>query len=781
MVGAMLVGATMANHPSPSPDGPSPPGPGPELSSLEERSSSFPGPSSGHSYSGPGPKVFASGPSSGPSSSPDSEHPLEVRSDASSPFSPSPAGSGPKLMSPGPGPSPDSDHPLEVQSDAMSPSPAGPAPENLHPHHHPHPHPHGSDHPLEVRSDKPKYTVWNSEDIWNGRVAAQVHDIQEFRQFEHDNAFTEEDKAKVAEWNALSQEERDRRDFHTAEEQLYADQRARDRESEEQMALLYKNQRDTEAAKAKEKSEMDQLIDEMRDRKPVNPEAEKKAAADAAAQEQLAKTAAEDKIRAEKEKKEAEAKRVSEQEQLKQAEKDAAAKLATEKEELKIAEKQAAAKLTAEKGAAKIEKQNIDAKLTEDKKAAEEEKKLAESKEAEKAAAAKLAAEKKAAKTEKHNVDEKLAEEKKVAEEKLANEKEGKQEEKDAANKLKQEQEAANKLKEQQEAADKEKKAEQLAGHFEKGNKGVSRIAKPKSCSCFEAFSHILGYETKTSGPLDKFRLDIWAVRNRHCIQYCTHPFSKLELDSYRASIKGKLGKFAVPENFPEHLYLEAGTSTGEHQKREENGSGHPGPTIKDEFNSVKADIKELKKAQKALNATKTISKQEGSSTSSHKPDVVKLLSAASAKSLTTAVPKAAPKAIAKAITTPKGANTELHAAYNLWLVEFKKSVVAQRAALKGDRKALMQLNTQFVKTLNEAEKNFLKANEEAAAAAVVDLRKETFKKVADKPKPQQPSLRKGPFGKATIPPALGVKIVKAVKAKAPVHPKNPNTGTPPA
>ena len=319
VVGAMLVGATMANHPSPSPDGPSPSGPGPELSSLEERSSSSGlGPSPAHPLSGPaGPKVIASGPSSG-HFSPASDHTLvEVRSDASSPFSPSPAGHGPKIFASGP--SPDDEHPLEVRSDASSPSPNGPSPEGPHPHPHPSagpapgpdhtlevrsdasspspngpgpegPHPlsrphtspgYGPDHPLEVRSDAPSpspngpgpegphpdpsagsdhiqvSSEFSGKDVYISDVYRALNDVQDLRQMDHDilaESPHKEDKAKLEAWNALTQEERDSRDMAAAKARVAAHDAAQGKMADERIAVLHKEVKDNDAARAKKQA-----------------------------------------------------------------------------------------------------------------------------------------------------------------------------------------------------------------------------------------------------------------------------------------------------------------------------------------------------------------------------------------------------------------------------------------------------------------------------------------------------------------------------------------------
>jgi hypothetical protein len=840
VVGAMLVGATTANNPSPSPNGPSPngPGPGPELSSLEERSSSSPGPSPDHSFSGPaGPKVFASGPSPGPFSpgpvSPGSDHTLEVRSDASSPFSPSPAGPGPKIVASGP--SPDSDHTLEVRSDDYSPSPAGAGPEG--------PHPNPSDHTLEVRSDSPlldptqapdhpyfkenfgkaknngkaekdpyvKSPEQFSKDIFDERVINALAEVQDLREIEFQTIAVGHDKdahARVDAWKALSQQERDNRDMASARERVAAQDAERKKTADERIALLDRKRKDSEAAKAKKQAELDQMVKEMHEdtkarmAKKPGPGQTGKAVAPDLDQASLEKLA-QDKLDADKHKREDDPKLVQEKElaeklaadkaAAEKEKKEAEAKLKIENEEANKAEQAAADKLAEDKAAAKIEKEKVDQKLAQEK--------------AGEADAVKLAGEKEDARLEKEKIDQKLAEEKKVVEEEKKaaadkiseDKKETKQEEKDAAKKLKEEKAAIEK--EEKEAEEKEKKAENPKNHISKADHGVSRIAKPKGCSCFEAFSHILGYETKTSGPLDKFRLDIWAVRNRKCIQYCTHPFSKSEFDSYSATVKDKLN---LPGNFPDRFHIEAGSeSSGAHEKREELGSG-PGPnykTIYDRFEMVKDDIKDLQESQKATDDvlgmgpptdepkkvkpnpfTKSVestleSTLEAESKAVRKPEV-KL----AVKPAVKTVVKPVSKAVTKPITDPKVANAELHAAYNLWLLEFKNSVKGQRAALNGDRKAIKQLNNQLVKTLEEAEKSFVKASEEAAAAAAVDMRKEAFKEFKNVDDKKKAETKKTFFGVKDLAEHMGVPKEKDLTMdKAPLHLDNANTVIPPA
>ena len=941
VVGAMLVGATMANHPSPSPYGPSPSGPGPEISSLEERSSSSgPGPSPAHPLSGPaGPKVIASGPSSGPFS-PASDHTLvEVRSDASSPFSPSPAGYGPKIFAPGP--SPDDEHPLEVRSDDPSPSPNGPGPEGPHHHPHPHSHPHpsagpgpgpdhtlevrsdasspspngpgpegphplsrphtspgyGPDHPLEVRSDAPSpspngpgpegphpdpsagsdhiqvSSEFSGKDVYISDVYRALNDVQDLRQMDHDilaESPHKEDKAKLEAWNALTQEERDSRDMAAAKARVAAHDAAQGKMADERIAVLHKEVKDNDAARAKKQAELDQLVVEMkadmkaqaaRAKKPSGPpdlddesikklaqdkaDAENRQKEELAKEKELAEKLAADKAAADKEKQEA------------------GAKLRLENEEAKKAEQAAANKLSEEKAAAKIEKEKADQELAKQK--------------AEEVDPLKLAEDKEAARIEKEKVDQKLAEEKKVAEEEkkaaeaeLAKEKkETKEEEKAAAAKLKEEGKAIKK--QEKEAADKEKQAEKLKNIISnKADTKTERIAKPTSCSCFEVFSHVLGYETKTSGPLDKFRLDFWAVKNRKCIQYCTHPFSKLELDNYVASVKGNVN---LPKNFPDHLYLEGGSeSSGAHEKREEAGSGPTAgtPTLNDRLESIKSDIKDLQSAQNGSPATASSGQSESSSKSDDgeksaqfkkgekmmaykvfqeeqktrayhdfidpqapakpqpkvavkpavksvskaepevepnvvyqsapkaepKPKVV-VMSQPKAepkpKVVVVSEPKVAskPKVVSKPVSDPQAASDELHAAYNLWLTEFKHSIKNQRAALQGDRKAIKQLNNQFTATLEEAEKNFVKANEEAAAAVAVEMREEAFKefkKVNDKSEAETRKMfakmkqfaNRVQADKAAMAGKTGKASADLDSVKVPIHLDDTNTVIPP-
>jgi len=605
--------------------------------------------------------------------------------------------------------------------------------------------------------------------------------------------------AKIEEWNKLTQAERDLKDLASAKEVIERDGAARVKKTEEKMAVLEKDIETAQLARDKERAELDDKVKTMKDKEaaksaqksgdspagpspvdkrsgstdtpaapPVDKDAEEKAKVEA--ERKLAKLAA-DKATADNIKKEAEA------------------KLAAEKEEVKKAEQAAADRLAAEKEAAKSEKQKIDDKL-------------AEQKEDDKADPEKLSADKETAKIEKQKADEKLAEEKiaaeeakKTAEAQLAAEKkEAKKEEKDAA----------TKLKEEKEAAEKEEKAEKLKGHFDSNKHGVERVAKPKGCSCFEVFSRALGFETKTSGPLDKFRLEFWAVRNRKCIAYCTHPFSGSEFASYRDSMKGKL---AVPEKLPEHLYIEAGMSSSSHEKREENATPHGAVTTAEEFRRLRADIDEVREVQANITdspAEKAESKDEAPAPQEHdvKSTGTKLLSAI----FPSAFPKApkAPKANgkdSKAVTDPKAAYNEIHAAYNLWLVEFKNSLKNQRSAFKGDRKALAQLEQQAVKVLEDAEKNFVKASEEAAAAAAVDMRKEAFKELTDKakaktfkeltdkvkakadPKPAQVGLVKVMVAKEKSAAAADNALEGVAAAgKAPIHLENAGTGIiPPA
>jgi hypothetical protein len=697
-----------------------------------------------------------------------------------------------------------------------------------------------------------------SKETFDGRVANALAEVQELRQIEFDTVDAGHDKdahAKVDAWKALSQQERDNRDLASAREKVAAQDAQWRKTTDERLAVLNRQQKDVEAAKAKKQADLDQLVKEMHeDKMAKKPGQTGKTVAPDLDQQSLEKLA-QDKADAEKSQKEDDPKLVEEKElaeklaadkaAAEKEKKDAEAKLKIDTEEAKKAEQAAADKLAEEKEAAKIEKEKVDQKLAQEK--------------AEEPGAVKLAEEKEAARIEKEKIDQKVAEEKKAAEEekkaaaaKAAEEKkETKQEEKDAATKLKEEKEAAEK--EEKAAAEKEKKAEKLRNHISKADHGVSRVAKPKGCSCFEAFSHILGYETKTSGPLDKFRLDFWALRNRKCIQYCTHPFSKSQLDSYLATVKGKIN---LPDNFPDNFYLEAGSeSSSAHEKREELGSG-PGfhdPTVKDRFEELKKDVKDLKASQKAtdealgmvpatepkkkhqgkltkvlmsLNSgsesgseseskpvVKTVVKpvvkpvvksgSESESESESKPvvkpvakpvvepvvepvvkTVFKPVSKAETKPVVKTVFKPITKAETKPITDPKVANTELHAAYNLWLLEFKNSIQGQRTALNGDRAALKQLNTQLVQTLEEAEKNFVKANEEAAAAAAVSMRKDAFKefkKVDDKKKAE---AKKTFSGVKDLAEYMGIpkqKETDTVMDKAPLHLDSGNIVIPPA
>jgi hypothetical protein len=846
VVGAMLVGATVANFPSPSPngpspDGPSPDGPGPELFSLEKRSSLGPGPSPGHSFSGPGPKVVASGLSSGPSS-PNSDHTLEVRSDASSPSSPSPAGPGPKGFSPGPGPSPDSDHTLEVRSDASSPSPNGPASEN-HPHPHLHPHPDGSDdHPLEVRSvamspspagpasennpnphsSDSEHQLFARDNKDNGGRSLlvpfdqQPHEYQKFvrskkpidehspyqigtygqeydtqekvwhaqviRQRDFDYAVINQQKeglARIAEWEKLSQQERDLKDLTTAKEVIERSSAATVKKTEEKMALLELDMEAAKVAKAKERAELDDKVVKADDMNAAK-SAKKSGDLPAATTTKLAKrsgpveTPAAPPVDEEKAKVEAERaladKLAADKASADNLKKEAEAKLAAEKEEAKKAEQAAADKLATEKDAAKVEKQKIDDKL-------------AEQKNDDKTDPEKLSA----AKIEKQKADEKLAEEKTAAEEAkkaaeaqlAAQKKETKKEEKDAA----------TKLKEEKEAAEKEEKAEKLKGHFDPSKHGVERIAKPKSCSCFEVFSHVLGYETKTSGPLDKFRLDFWALRNRKCIQYCTHPFSKSEFNSYRDTVEGKV---AMLEKLPKLLSTAAGMSSGSHEKREEHATPHGAVTTAEEFRRLRADIDEVRAVQANITAATAPKDVVPDDTDISKPHEVSVTHAWTAKLLAKGMPtlfkikgdNGKDGKDGKKITDPKAAYNELHAAYNLWLVEFKTSLKKQRDAVKDDPEALAQLDKQAVKKLEDAENHFIKASEEAAAAVVVDMREEAFKGPTDKAKADvKGGAYKAVLGKAKSAGAAS-DVVDGVAAagKAPVHLENAGTGIiPPA
>jgi hypothetical protein len=588
--------------------------------------------------------------------------------------------------------------------------------------------------------------------------------------------------AKIDEWNKLTQAERDLKDLASAKEVIERDGAARVKKTEEKMAVLEKDIETAQLARDKERAELDDKVKTMKDKEaaksaqksgdspagpspvdkrsgstdtpaapPVDKDAEEKAKVEA--ERKLAEKLAADKATADNIKKEAEA------------------KLAAEKEEVKKAEQAAADKLAAEKEAAKSEKQKIDDKL-------------AEQKEDDKADPEKLSADKETAKIEKQKADEKLAEEKTAAEE---------------AKKTAEAQLAAEKKeakKEEKDAAEKEEKAEKLKGHFDSNKHGVERVAKPKDCSCFEVFSRALGFETKTSGPLDKFRLEFWAVRNRKCIAYCTHPFSGSEFASYRDSMKGKL---AVPEKLPEHLYIEAGMSSSSHEKREENATPHGAVTTAEEFRRLRADIDEVREVQANITdsapekAEKAESKDEAPALQEHdvKSTGTKLLSAI----FPSAFPKApkAPKANGKdgkAVTDPKAAYNELHAAYNLWLVEFKNSLKNQRAAFKGDRKALAQLEKQAVKVLEDAEKNFVKASEEAAAAAALDMRKEAFKELTDKAKAKTFKELTGKVKAKADPKPAQVGVVKVMVAKeksaaagkAPIHLENAGTGIiPPA
>lgn len=765
MVGAIFIGATMAN--SPSPAGPSPSGPGPSPSSLEERSeaAAAPGPSTANHVFGPGTELF----------SPSSDHPLVVRSDASTP---SPAGPGPEIafffgpkrneISPGP------DSPLEERSDASSPLPAGPASEN------PNPHPRlrspGPKPSLEVRSEtwdrksdettgpfgdgkkesKQETGAVNAEDLpldeFESRQAKMKAEIKEEDRQALEFAKATNDKVtleKFAEFWNLTAVERDDRNTARARERIAAQDVDYNKYKDESLAELLKFKEEGEIARAEKQAAKDRDVEKyvkQRKHKPATTpepvpiaekEAEKKAAADKIAEEKaLAEKIAADKAAADKVKEEAKAKLTE--------------------------EKVAADKLAEEKEAAKIEKQKVDEKLEADKLAAEE---------AKKAAADKLAAEKVATK----------------------------QQEKDDGATVKAEEKTTKKQ---------ESDADKLAGHFNPMKHAVMRVAKPKSCSCFEAFSHILGYETKTSGPLDKFRLDFWAVRNRHCIEYCTHPFSKSEIDKYRVAMEGKL---VVPENFPDHFHLEASASSGEHEKRGEMAAAdHTPASTSTQLNILRDDIVKLWRIQNEAAKNATIAQK------AQNEAVAKVASAqqASHKKLSPNTATA---------TGPKSSNAELNAAYSLWLVELKSSIKKHRASIpKGDHEALKQLEAQYVEVVKAAEKNFIKANEEAAATVAVEMRKEVFRdlnmvkaleaiKAAKKlvasrkkkpvkivkivegdatpvPAPVKPAkvveILEGPASEAPVKPVKPVKIVEivdGVASKAPVHNQNPNTGAPPA
>jgi small-conductance mechanosensitive channel len=221
----------------------------------------------------------------------------------------------------------------------------------------------------------------------------------------------------------------------------------------------------------------------------------------------------------------------------------------------------------------------------------------------------------------------------------------------------------------------------------------------------------------------------------------------------------------------------------------------------------LRADIDEAREVQAnitdsaAEKAEKAESKDGAPALQEHdvKSTGTKLLSAI----FPSAFPKA-PKANGKdgkAVTDPKAAYDELHAAYSLWLVEFKNSLRNQRAAFKGDRKALAQLEKQAVKVLEDAEKNFVKASEEAAAAAAVDMRKEAFKELTDKakaktfkeltdkvkakadPKPAQVGVVKVMVAKEKSAAAADNALEGVAAAgKAPIHLENAGTGIiPPA
>jgi hypothetical protein len=716
-----------------------------------------------------------------------------------------------------------------VRSDASSPSPNGPASEN---NPHPNPYSSGSDHQLFARGNddgllvplkeqpypykewaakqKPKHNQQSPYEFSAATNEEETHikawEAQVKRQREFDQAVELHDKdglAKIEEWNKLTQAERDLKDLASAKEVIERDGAARVKKTEEKMAVLEKDIETAQLARDKERAELDDKVKTMKDKEAAksaqksgdspagpSPVDKRSGLTDTPAAPPVDKDA-EEKAKVEAERKFAE-KLAADKATADNIKKEAEAKLAAEKEEVKKAEQAAADKLAAEKEAAKSEKQKIDDKL-------------AEQKEDDKADPEKLSADKETAKIEKQKADEKLAEEKTAAEEAkktaeaqlAAEKKEAKKEEKDAA----------TKLKEEKEAAEKEEKAEKLKGHFDSNKHGVERVAKPKGCSCFEFFSRALGFETKTSGPLDKFRLEFWAVRNRKCIAYCTHPFSGSEFASYRDSMKGKL---AVPEKLPEHLYIEAGMSSSSHEKREENATPHGAVTTAEEFRRLRADIDEVREVQANITdsapekAEKAESKDEAPALQEHdvKSTGTKLLSAI----FPSAFPKApkAPKANGKdgkAVTDPKAAYNELHAAYNLWLVEFKNSLKNQRAAFKGDRKALAQLEKQAVKVLEDAEKNFVKASEEAAAAAAVDMRKEAFKELTDKAKAKTFKELTGKVKAKADPKPAQVGVVKVMVAKeksaaaadnalegvaaagkAPIHLENAGTGIiPPA
>jgi hypothetical protein len=606
----------------------------------------------------------------------------------------------------------------------------------------------------------------------------KVAQVQNDRQKEFDLAVAQQDKdglAKLDEWRKLSQQERDDRDRAAAKELWDAEMANFQKKSDEKMAELDLWMEGRKDAAAKEQAGLDQRAQKMKDEnpakmtnqgkkpgpvddKPAAPPVDKDAEENAKieAERKLAEKLAADKAAAENLKKEAEA------------------KLAAEKEEAKKAEQAAADKLAAEKEAAKDEKKKIDDKL-------------AEQKDDDKTDPEKLSADKEAAKIEKQKADEKLAEEKTAAEEaKKAAEAKLKEEKKeDKKEDKKEEKDAAAKLKEEKEAIEKEEKAEKLRGHFEPSKHGVERIAKPKSCSCFEVFSHVLGFETKSSSPMDKFRFEFWGVKNRKCIEYCTHPFSKSEFESYRNSMEGKA---VLPEKLPEHFYIEAGTSSGDHEKREEHATPHGAVTTQEAFDRLKADMDALKATQANITGAVADAKDDLINDNTYTPEPPKPLDPTKAKLFSAAFPAHFPKSNGKdgkKITDPKAAYNELHAAYNLWLVEFKSSLKNQRSGLNGDVKALKQLEQQAAKVLEDAEKNFVKASEEAAAAAAVDMRKEAFKELiqgAEKPKTKLQENVKAIAEKAAAAKAAQGGIVEGAAGKAPVHPENANTGIiPPA
>ena len=818
-VGAMFFGATMANSPSPngpspngpSPNGPSPngpgpgPGPGPELSSFEKRSTAAPDPS---------PEIYLPGPGPGPgpkSSSPDSDGPLGVLSDASSPSSPSPAGPGPDdsfftgpkrhhftassgPASPGPDP-PAPDHTLEVRSDAFSPSPAGPHPAGPeHPEHSlqvrsdasapspaghgPNsPHPAGPEHPehsLEVRSEEPdlvrtsdlvrtgkndpkpikvynnkgEATMINQPVTPNtpGQVeqAACDEDLVEQKAWirkqwaieeEHallDSAW-QEPKDKVAARAKLTPEQKEALLDETARDAVKCHFRKMEKFRDTRTAELNLWQAERQAPKDKHQAQVDEDIAKWK-----NPKQKKQ-------DEKTAKLELDAKLAAEKE-----AARV--------AEKEAAEKLAAEKASIKEQAKDAAADLKAEEKAAKKEAEE---KLVEEKKAAEQ------------ALKDKLAADKAAAINIKHEAEAKLAAEKEAAKlaDKLAAEKE------EAAANIKTEEEAAKKKAEEEEAAKKEKNAENLADHFDPTKHGVTRVAKPKSCSCFETYSHILGYETKTSGPMDKFRLDIWAVKNRHCISYCTHPFSKSEYDIFRGAMKGKM---ALPGNLPDFTFsIDAGVSSGEHEKHEKRDKlagwpkdPHPiPPNARTQLNAIREDIRKLKEPQEK--DAKNLKYEEA---------IRRVFGPGGPASWSPSGPKSSPKSDTLS-GNPKTANAELSDAYHQWLIDLNSSIKKARASIKeDDHAAHEQLKQQLVTVVEEAEDNFIKASEHAAAAAAVAMRKEVFEAASEAPKSSWTDGLTPPIRNLLKPPPKNAagEVIDGVVSKAPVHRENPGPGGPP-